>query len=106
MDRQQEVKAQNNVIQQLINAQTAAAAAAATATAAAGGAGAGGGAGCGAGAGVVNPAPSQHTKLPKRQIKQFKGDILEWTPFWESYNAAVHQSTIPDVQKFGYLQDY
>ena len=103
LDRQQEITAQNDLIQQLINAQTAATTAAATAAAAAG---AGAGAAGGGGAGVANPAPSQTTKLPKRQIKPFKGDILEWTPFWESYNAAVHQSTIPDVEKFGYLRDY
>ena len=99
LDRQQEITAQNDLIQELINAQTAATTAAATAAAAAG-------AGAGGGAGVANPAPSQTTKLPKRQIKPFKGDILEWTPFWESYNAAVHQSTIPDVEKFGYLRYY
>ncbi|KZR95834.1 Uncharacterized protein APZ42_010167, partial [Daphnia magna] len=32
------------------------------------------------------PAP-QSTRLPQRQIKHFKGDILEWTSFWESFNA-------------------
>jgi hypothetical protein len=43
LDRQQEVQAQNDLLQQLIDAQTAAAA------------GGGAGAGAGAGAGVVNP---------------------------------------------------
>ncbi|XP_046640227.1 uncharacterized protein LOC124322315 [Daphnia pulicaria] len=33
-------------------------------------------------------------------------DVLEWTAFWEGYNAAVHESAIPAVQKFGYLKDY
>ena len=45
LDRQQEVQAQNDLIQQLINAQTAATTAAATAAAAAAGAGGEGGAG-------------------------------------------------------------
>ncbi|XP_045023195.1 uncharacterized protein LOC123467282 [Daphnia magna] len=52
------------------------------------------------------PAAVTSTKLPKRQIKPFKGDVLEWTAFWEGYNAAVHESAIPAVQKFGYLKDY
>lgn len=56
--------------------------------------------------GAVNPAPSQNTKLPKRQIKKLEGDILEWTPFWEGYNVPVHQSTIPKVQIFGHLKNY
>jgi hypothetical protein len=52
------------------------------------------------------PAAAPSTKLPKRQIKPFKGDVLEWTAFWEGYKAAVHESAIPAVQKFGYLKDY
>ncbi|EFX61726.1 hypothetical protein DAPPUDRAFT_338346 [Daphnia pulex] len=47
--------------------------------------------------------PAQTTRLPQRQIKPFKGDILEWTPFWESFNAAIHSSSIAAVQKFDYL---
>ncbi|KZR95483.1 Uncharacterized protein APZ42_010778, partial [Daphnia magna] len=51
------------------------------------------------------PAP-QSTRLPQRQIKHFKGDILEWTSFWESFNASIHSSTMSDVQKFDYLKEY
>ncbi|EFX63406.1 hypothetical protein DAPPUDRAFT_268517 [Daphnia pulex] len=50
--------------------------------------------------------PAQTTRLPQRQIKPFKGDILEWTPFWESFNAAIHSSSIAAVQKFDYLKQY
>ncbi|XP_045028551.1 uncharacterized protein LOC123471380 [Daphnia magna] len=82
--RQQELQDQQNLFRQLIAAIPAAAAPGAQAA----------------------PAAVTTTKLPKRQIKPFKGDVLEWTAFWEGYNAAVHESAIPAVQKFGYLKDY
>ncbi len=85
LDRQQEIQNQRDLFQQLIAAIPTAAA---------------------PGAGNPAPVPAASTKLPKRQIKPFKGDVLEWTSFWEGYNAAVHESTIPAVQKFGYLKDY
>ncbi|KZR98908.1 Uncharacterized protein APZ42_005452, partial [Daphnia magna] len=58
---------------------------------------------------VTAAAPPQSThsmRLPQRQIKHFKGDILEWTQFWESFNAAIHSSTLTNVQKFDYLKEY
>jgi hypothetical protein len=82
--RQQEFQDQQNLFRQLIAAIPAAAAPGAPAA----------------------PAAVTSTKLPKRQIKPFKMDVLEWTSFWEGYNAAVHESAIPAVQKFGYLKDY
>ncbi|EFX66717.1 hypothetical protein DAPPUDRAFT_331796, partial [Daphnia pulex] len=53
------------------------------------------------------PAPTsavQSIRLPQRQIKHFRGDVLEWTQFWESFNAAVHSSSLSNVQKFDYLK--
>ncbi|KZR96424.1 Uncharacterized protein APZ42_009243 [Daphnia magna] len=58
---------------------------------------------------VTAAAPPQSThsmRLPQRQIKHFKGDILEWTQLWESLNAAIHSSTLTNVQKFDYLKEY
>jgi hypothetical protein len=55
------------------------------------------------------PAPAtavQSIRLPQRQIKHFRGDVLEWTQFWESFNAAVHSSSLSNVQKFDYLKEY
>ncbi|KAI9552587.1 hypothetical protein GHT06_020451 [Daphnia sinensis] len=49
---------------------------------------------------------AQSTRLPQRQIKPFRGDILVWTPFWESFNAAIHSSSLPAIQKFDYLKEY
>jgi hypothetical protein len=31
---------------------------------------------------------------------------LEWTSFWETFNAAIHTSNITAVQKFDYLKEY
>jgi hypothetical protein len=48
----------------------------------------------------------QSIRLPQRKIKHFRGDVLEWTQFWESLNAAVHSSTLSNVKKFDYLKEY
>ncbi len=82
--RQQEMQNQRDLFQQLIAAVP----------------------GVNPGAGNPAPVPASSTKLPKRQIKPFKGGVLEWTSFWGGYNAADDESTIPAVQKFGYLKDY
>ena len=44
------------------------------------------------------------TKLPKLELKTFSGDILEWIPWWEQYNAVIHANEMPEVQKFAYLR--
>ena len=31
-----------------------------------------------------------HIKLPKTEVKKFLGYLLEWTEFWDHYDAAVH----------------
>ncbi|KZS07327.1 Uncharacterized protein APZ42_028968 [Daphnia magna] len=48
----------------------------------------------------------QSKRFPQRQIKHFKGEILEWTSFWESFNTYIHLSTRSDVQKLNYLKEY
>ncbi|EFX76589.1 hypothetical protein DAPPUDRAFT_248708 [Daphnia pulex] len=50
------------------------------------------------------PATTATTRLPQRQIKHFKGDVLEWTQFWESFNAAIHGSSL--TAAFDYLKEY
>lgn len=43
-------------------------------------------------------------KLPKLMLKPFNGDITTWTPFWESYESAIHKNaSLSDVDKFNYL---
>ena len=55
---------------------------------------------------LVTPAiGSAPTKLPKLELKKFYGNPVEWVPFWDSFNSAVHQnSSISDVNKFNYLK--
>ena len=44
-------------------------------------------------------------KLPKLTIRQFDGDITQWTTFWDSYESAIHANTsLTDVDKFNYLR--
>ena len=63
----------------------------------------------GAGGSPVEAGPSSGTlskaKLPKLDLPVFKGDITEWTTFWDMYESAVHSnSNLPSVQKFTYLR--
>ncbi|XP_020601431.1 uncharacterized protein LOC110040532 [Orbicella faveolata] len=53
---------------------------------------------------LVTPAiGSAPTKLPKLELKKFYGNPVEWAPFWDSFNSAVHQnSSISNVNKFNY----
>ena len=44
-------------------------------------------------------------KLPKLTIQPFGGDLMTWTPFWESYCAAIHDNpSFTDTEKFNYLR--
>jgi hypothetical protein len=42
-------------------------------------------------------------KLPKLVLPEFGGKVTEWTRFWESFEASVDKSTLPDVSKLTYL---
>ena len=57
-------------------------------------------------AGGSAPARSgSQVKLPKLNIQPFRGDLTTWTPFWESYRAAIHDNTsLNDAEKFNYLR--
>ena len=38
-------------------------------------------------------------------LPSFSGDILQWQPFWDSYESKIHANTnLTDVQKFTYLK--
>ena len=43
-------------------------------------------------------------KLPKLELPKFDGDILNWTPFWEQFEAVVDKGDIPEITKFLYLR--
>jgi hypothetical protein len=44
-------------------------------------------------------------KLPKLELQKFNGNPLEWLPFWESFDSAVHKNSgLSNVDKFNYLK--
>ena len=43
-------------------------------------------------------------KLPKLQLPKFKGDVMEWTSFWDNFETHIDSKTISNVTKFTYLQ--
>ena len=47
---------------------------------------------------------NQSVRLPKLELPKFGGDVLEWSTFWEQYEAAVDNSDLPEVSKFVYLR--
>ena len=53
---------------------------------------------------AISTRTGSYVKLPKLNIQPFKGELTTWTPFWESYCAAVHDNTsLMDTEKFNYL---
>ncbi|EGC50146.1 gag protein [Neisseria meningitidis N1568] len=45
----------------------------------------------------------QTVNLPQLPLPIFSGNPNEWRGFWSSFDAAVHQQIIPDIQKLNYL---
>ena len=39
-------------------------------------------------------------KLPKPELPQFSGQIMEWQPFWETFSATVGAMDLPEATKF------
>lgn len=43
-------------------------------------------------------------KLPKLDLKGFKGDLSKWQAFWDTYEASIHNNpTLAPIDKFNYL---
>ena len=48
---------------------------------------------------------SQFQRLPKLTLPSFSGNLLEWQPFWDSFESSVHLNQgLSEIQKFNYLQ--
>ena len=44
-------------------------------------------------------------KLPKISLPRFNGNPVKWTPFWDSFQSAIHLNPeLSDVDKFSYLR--
>lgn len=54
------------------------------------------------------PTPTTTTdrvKLPKISLPHFRGDLLRWTAFWDSFESAVHSNDrLSEIDKFNYLR--
>lgn len=46
----------------------------------------------------------RHASLPKLQLPKFDGQFTEWQSWWDKFNAVVHESSLPTISKFTYLQ--
>lgn len=42
--------------------------------------------------------------LPKIEIPKFSGNFCDWPSFFDRFSALVHQSSLPTISKFTYLQ--
>jgi len=43
-------------------------------------------------------------KLPKLVLPKFRGDIMEWQSFWDSFNSAIHTyPQLSQIDKFNHL---
>lgn len=59
----------------------------------------------GSGSSGSNGYTSHNVKLPKLDLPNFDGDLLEWTTFKDMFEAAVDSNTnLSKVQKFSYLK--
>ena len=54
---------------------------------------------------VNTSTPTVKAKLPKLTLRKFSGDPKSWQPFWDSFEAAVHNnSSLSNIDKFNYLK--
>ena len=43
-------------------------------------------------------------RLPKLTLQRFRGEITQWSSFWDSYKSAIHDNaSISTIDKFNYL---
>ena len=50
-----------------------------------------------------NSSLSHNVNLPKLDIGKFRGNVIEWRPFREKFDALIGDKDIPSVNKFTYL---
>lgn len=53
-----------------------------------------------------NPHKSQiHSKLPELKITKFSGNVSDWLPFWNKFEAEIDKSDLAPTTKFAYLKE-
>ena len=45
-------------------------------------------------------------KLPRIEIKRFGGELTQWKSFIDTFEAAIHKSSLSNAEKFNYLKGY
>jgi len=51
-----------------------------------------------------SPDQSVKAKLLKLTLRRFRGEIMNWISFWDSYNSVVHSNTVlSKIDEFNYL---
>ena len=46
-----------------------------------------------------------NVRLPKLELRKFKGDLMQWTEFWEQYRVSIHiNNNLGTLEKFTYLK--
>ena len=46
-----------------------------------------------------------NVRLPKLELRKFKGDLMQWTEFWEQYHVSIHTNkNLRTLEKFTYLK--
>ena len=55
--------------------------------------------------GEVATASFQKVRLPKLELQNFNGEIVEWESFWDNFESLIHSNEgLKDVDKFSYLK--
>ena len=50
------------------------------------------------------PADGKGVRLPKLDVPTFDGKLVNWCPFWDQFNAAIHgRSSLSKAEKLAYL---
>ena len=54
---------------------------------------------------VARESPAvNRPRLPKLTLSRFKGDVTQWSSFWDVFKSAVHSNPdLPVIDKFNYL---
>ena len=52
-----------------------------------------------------DPASESKVRLPKLTIQPFRGELITWTTFWDSFEVAIHNNrSLSNIEKFNYLR--
>ena len=55
----------------------------------------------------TNKITGKYSRLPKLEIANFEGDVLQWQGFWDQFSAAIDSnSQLKNIDKFNYLKTY